>query len=69
MGIVAKQSAKNIVVIAIAFAIGAINTLVFYPIFLSADQYGLVVFLLASYLPFVDANNSFCFDQRGFEFL
>lgn len=48
MGIVAKQSAKNIVVIAIAFAIGAINTLVFYPIFLSADQYGLVVFLLAS---------------------
>ncbi len=28
-----------------------------------------MVFLLASYLPFVDANNSFCFDQRGFEFL
>jgi O-antigen/teichoic acid export membrane protein len=48
MGIVANQSAKNSVVIAIAFAIGAINTLVFYPVFLSADQYGLVVFLLAS---------------------
>jgi len=48
MGIITNQSTKNIVIIAIAFAFGAVNTLVFYPIFLSANQYGLVVFLLAS---------------------
>jgi O-antigen/teichoic acid export membrane protein len=35
-------------IIGIAFAIVALNTLVFYPLFLSAEEYGLVVFLLAS---------------------
>ena len=48
MGIVAKQTTKNILIIGIAFAIGGLNTLVFYPLFLSAEEYGLVVFLLAT---------------------
>ena len=48
MGIVAKQTSLNVMIIGIAFAIGALNTLVFYPLFLSAEEYGLVVFLLAS---------------------
>ena len=48
MGIIAKQTTYNVLIIVVAFAIGGINTLVFYPVFLSAEQYGLVVFLLAS---------------------
>ena len=48
MGIVAKQTSINVLIIAIAFAIGGLNTLVFYPLFLSAEEYGLVVFLLAT---------------------
>jgi O-antigen/teichoic acid export membrane protein len=48
MGIIAKQTTNNVLIIVVAFAIGGINTLVFYPVFLSAEQYGLVVFLLAS---------------------
>ena len=48
MGIVAKQTTKNILIIGIAFAIGGLNTLVLYPLFLSAEEYGLVVFLLAT---------------------
>jgi O-antigen/teichoic acid export membrane protein len=48
MGIVAKQTSLNVIIIAIAFAIGGLNTLVFYPLFLSAEEYGLVVFLLAT---------------------
>ena len=48
MGIVAKQTTQNILIIGIAFAIGGLNTLVFYPLFLSAEEYGLVVFLLAT---------------------
>ena len=48
MGIVAKQTSLNVMIIGIAFAIGGLNTLVFYPLFLSAKEYGLVVFLLAS---------------------
>ena len=48
MGIVAKQTFLNIIIICIAFAIGGFNTLVFYPLFLSAEDYGLVVFLLAT---------------------
>jgi O-antigen/teichoic acid export membrane protein len=48
MGIVAKQTSLNVMIIGIAFAIGGLNTLVFYPLFLSAEEYGLVVFLLAS---------------------
>ena len=48
MGIVAKQTFLNVIIICIAFAIGGFNTLVFYPLFLSAEDYGLVVFLLAT---------------------
>ena len=48
MGIVAKQTSLNVLIIGIAFAIGGLNTLVFYPLFLSAEEYGLVVFLLAT---------------------
>ena len=48
MGIVAKQTSLNVLIICIAFAIGGLNTLVFYPLFLSAEEYGLVVFLLAT---------------------
>jgi O-antigen/teichoic acid export membrane protein len=48
MGIVAKQTSLNVLIIGIAFAIGGLNTLVFYPLFLSAEEYGLVVFLFAT---------------------
>ena len=48
MGIVAKQTSLNVLIIGIAFTIGGLNTLVFYPLFLSAEEYGLVVFLLAT---------------------
>jgi len=48
MGIVVKQTSKNIITISIALLIGAINTLYFYPEFLRDKYYGLVVFLLAT---------------------
>ena len=48
MGIVVNQSYKNIIIISIALVIGGINTLYFYPVFLKAEYYGLVVFLLAT---------------------
>ena len=48
MGIVAKQTSLNVLIIGIAFAIGGFNILGFYPLFLSAEEYGLVVFLLAT---------------------
>ena len=48
MGIVTSQSAKNMVTIFGAFAIGAVNTLYFYPTFLKETYYGLVIFLLAT---------------------
>jgi O-antigen/teichoic acid export membrane protein len=48
MGIVVKQTSQNILIIGIAFAFGGLNTLVLYPAFLSAEAYGLVVFLLAT---------------------
>tara|TARA_B100001094_G_scaffold246185_1_gene242801 strand:- start:14665 stop:16119 length:1455 start_codon:yes stop_codon:yes gene_type:complete len=48
MGIVIKQTSRNIFTISIALIIGAINTLYFYPEFLKDDYYGLVVFLLAT---------------------
>jgi O-antigen/teichoic acid export membrane protein len=56
MGIVAKQTSLNVLIIGFAFAIGGLNTLVFYPLFLSAEEYGLVVFLLATsnlLMPFI----------------
>jgi len=48
MGIVVSQSYKNIIIISIALVIGGVNTLYFYPVFLKAEYYGLVVFLLAA---------------------
>lgn len=48
MGIVTTQSAKNMVTIFSAFALGAVNTLYFYPTFLTKTYYGLVIFLLAT---------------------
>ena len=45
MGIVFNQSYKNIVIIIVAIIIGGFNTLFFYPTFLKAEYYGLVVFL------------------------
>lgn len=47
MGIVAKQSFYNIISILIAFAIGAVNTVIFYPRFLGEAFFGLIVILLA----------------------
>ena len=48
MGIVIKQTSKNIFTISIALIIGGVNTLYFYPEFLKDEYYGLVVFLLAT---------------------
>ena len=48
MGIVLNQSYKNIIIIIIAIIIGGFNTLFFYPAFLQAEYYGLVIFLLAT---------------------
>ena len=48
MGIVLKQTSKNVFIISIALVVGGINTLYFYPEFLKDKYYGLVVFLLAT---------------------
>ncbi|PCH76421.1 MAG: sugar isomerase [Flavobacteriaceae bacterium] len=48
MGIVLKQSFKNTLLIIVGFAIGAVNTIWFYPRFLQEEYYGLVTFLLAT---------------------
>lgn len=47
MGVVAKQSFYNILSVILAFGIGAINTIVFYPRAMGEAQYGIVVILLA----------------------
>ncbi|WP_405565616.1 lipopolysaccharide biosynthesis protein [Polaribacter sp. Asnod6-C07] len=48
MGIVLKQSFKNTLIIYLAFLIGGVNTLIFYPEFLEAEFYGLVTYLLST---------------------
>lgn len=48
MGIVGKQSIRNTIVTYIGFAIGAVNALYMYPIFLGEEFYGLTGFLLSS---------------------
>ncbi|CAA0198095.1 lipopolysaccharide biosynthesis protein [Tenacibaculum maritimum] len=56
MGIILKQSLKNTLVIYTAFLIGGINTLVFYPQFLGAEYYGMIVVLLSAsnlIMPFI----------------
>ncbi len=47
MGVVAKQSFYNILSVILAFGIGAINTVVFYPRAMGEERYGIVVILLA----------------------
>ena len=47
MGIVARQSFFNSVTIALAFVIGAINTVYLYPNFMGSEFQGLIVALLA----------------------
>ncbi|WP_224482935.1 oligosaccharide flippase family protein [Robertkochia aurantiaca] len=48
MGIVIKQSARNLILTYIGFAIGAVNTLFLYTNFLSAAYFGLIGFLLSA---------------------
>ncbi len=48
MGIVFKQSAKNLITTYLGFGIGAINTLFLYTNFLQQEYYGLVSFLLSA---------------------
>lgn len=47
MGGIAKQSFSNLISIALAFLLGAINTVVLYPMFLGSTRQGLVVAILA----------------------
>ena len=47
MGIIARQSFYNSISIAIAFLIGAVNTVFFYPKFMGSEYQGLIVALLA----------------------
>ncbi len=48
MGVVAKQSFQNTLIIFLGFAIGGINVLFLYTHFLTDDYYGLVTFLMSS---------------------
>lgn len=48
MGIVAKQSIKNVVSTYVGFGLGALNVLFLYPKFLTPEYYGLVTFLLSA---------------------
>lgn len=48
MGIIIKQSAKNLITTYAGFGIGAINTLFLYTNFLEQEYYGLVSFLLSA---------------------
>lgn len=47
MGIVLNQSFKNTIITYIGFAIGGINTIYLYPVFLGATYYGLSNFILS----------------------
>ncbi len=47
MGIVIQQTVKNTLSTYIGFAIGALNTLVFYTHFMSASDYGIVALMLS----------------------
>ncbi len=48
MGIVAKQSIKNLIATYLGFAIGALNTLYLYVNFMSETYYGLVSFIVST---------------------
>ena len=56
MGIVAKQSIKNLITTYLGFAIGALNTLFLYVNFMSETYYGLVGFIISTgmiVMPFI----------------
>ncbi len=46
MGVVIRQSAKNVIITYAAFALGYLNTLIFYPLVLSKEEIGLVRMLI-----------------------
>jgi len=48
MGIVLNQSLKNTIITYIGFAIGGINTIYLYPVFLGATFYGLTNYITSS---------------------
>lgn len=48
MGIVLNQSLKNTIITYIGFAIGGINTIYLYPVFLGATFYGLINYITSS---------------------
>lgn len=48
MGIIIKQSFRNLLSTYAGIAIGAVNTLVFYPFFFDQQYYGLVAYLLTA---------------------
>jgi O-antigen/teichoic acid export membrane protein len=48
MGIVLNQSLKNTIITYIGFAIGGINTIYLYPVFLGATYYGLSNYIVSS---------------------
>ena len=48
MGIVLRQSFKNVVATYLGFAIGALNTLFLFTYFLSKAQYGLVSYVTST---------------------
>ena len=48
MGIVIRQSARNMIVTYFGFAIGAVNTMFLYTTFLTKENYGIVNFLLSA---------------------
>ena len=47
MGVIAKQSFYNVLSVILAFGIGALNTVVFYPRFMGEALYGIILILLA----------------------
>ena len=56
MGVVAKQSIKNLITTYLGFAIGALNTLFLYVNFMSEAYYGLVGFIISTgmiVMPFI----------------
>ena len=48
MGIVLRQSFKNVLATYLGFAIGALNTLFLFTYFLSKAQYGLVSYVTST---------------------
>lgn len=47
MSLIVKQSFSNILIILLAFTLGALNTLFFYPSVIGAELYGIILILLA----------------------